>query len=1092
MFGEYFDLVMLAQAKPTSIGGVTDPTAWLAFIKSVGIILGVFVLPFVVGRALAKWLRMNTHALSIGVVLATISASAIICSLGTIKYGIDIKGGTILVYEIDKTSEIGKEQKQMWETTGKASELATVLANRLNPAGLSDLVVRPYGEDQIEIIIPNVDELEISEVKRMVQQAGVLKFRILANTRDHSEIFGLAQQHASGATQIARTNPEVKNAEGRLVGIWHTVGKDPDNVKGVNALRAPVSAMNLFRNSVTGEIINFPPTLDGENAAEKWLLSQSITDIDVLVALERKGKPYPEITGDDLANVMKELGRNGLPEVLFNMKSDGAKRMLGLTVANQPDGAFKRQLAIILDNKVLSAPSLNSPIRESGSIVGNFTEKEVDFLTGILRHGSLPAALGKEPISENQIGAALGADTINKGFSASIMSMIATLLFVLLYYRFSGLIACIALLLNMLFILASMILIQQPITLPGLAGLVLTVGMSVDANVLIFERMREEILKKSTGRMAIRNGFDRALTTIIDSNFTTLISAVVLYWVGTDQVRGFAVALVIGILISMFTAVYCSRVFFDIAERWKIVNFSMGDFVAWMRRSFLGQEDVDFMGLLKICYSFSALLILIGLAATAMRGREILDIDFNGGTQVTFTLENPDNVDAIRSLASKILDKDSDGNPIQLTISNLDVAGQTKNTVYRLESSIKDKEDLKKRLTEGFEANDKSIITYRVEFEKSPSSATSSLSASGVKFVSFQGSEQPPATPAGGEATASQPPAETANTVPAESAPAVTQEGAATNAPPNGAAPSTSLAAPPVVNETTTFIATFGQSSGTKIAKIDAASLQGDLIEAASRVGLPLTAPQVTVEPVPLPSGWRADSKLGYSKWKITVPLDSAGTDKVGNGLREKMASQPVWLSVSSIGSRVAGQMQTKAVVALIVSNIFIVIYIWFRFQKVAYGIAAVVALIHDVLITLGFLAISHWLYRPLGFLMIEDFKIGLTIVAAFLTIIGYSLNDTIVVFDRIREVKGKSPRLTEKMINQSVNQTLGRTLLTSSTTLITILLLYIFGGAGIHGFAFCLFIGIVVGTYSSVFVAAPMLLWFVAREEKRAALEKR
>jgi SecD/SecF fusion protein len=184
--------------------------------------------------------------------------------------------------------------------------------------------------------------------------------------------------------------------------------------------------------------------------------------------------------------------------------------------------------------------------------------------------------------------------------------------------------------------------------------------------------------------------------------------------------------------------------------------------------------------------------------------------------------------------------------------------------------------------------------------------------------------------------------------------------------------------------------------------------------------------------------------------------------------------------------------MQSKAIIALIVSNIFIVIYIWFRFQKVAYGIAAVVALLHDVLITLGFLAISHWLYRPLGFLLIDDFKIGLTIVAAFLTIIGYSLNDTIVVFDRIREVKGKSPKLTEGMINKSVNETLGRTLLTSSTTIISIILLYIFGGVGIHGFAFCMLIGIVVGTYSSVFVAAPLLLWFVAREEKKSALEKR
>jgi SecD/SecF fusion protein len=160
------------------------------------------------------------------------------------------------------------------------------------------------------------------------------------------------------------------------------------------------------------------------------------------------------------------------------------------------------------------------------------------------------------------------------------------------------------------------------------------------------------------------------------------------------------------------------------------------------------------------------------------------------------------------------------------------------------------------------------------------------------------------------------------------------------------------------------------------------------------------------------------------------------------------------------------------------------VAYIWFRFQKLSYGLAAVIALLHDVLITLGIVALCHWLAAPLGFMMIDDFKIDLIMVAAFLTIIGYSLNDTIVVFDRIREVRGKSPRLTTEMVNASVNQTLSRTLLTSSTTLVTIALLYFFGGEGIHGFSFALFVGIVVGTYSSIFIASPVLLWIANRQQ--------
>ncbi|MCA9135018.1 MAG: protein translocase subunit SecF, partial [Planctomycetales bacterium] len=185
----------------------------------------------------------------------------------------------------------------------------------------------------------------------------------------------------------------------------------------------------------------------------------------------------------------------------------------------------------------------------------------------------------------------------------------------------------------------------------------------------------------------------------------------------------------------------------------------------------------------------------------------------------------------------------------------------------------------------------------------------------------------------------------------------------------------------------------------------------------------------------------------------------------------------------SQIGTRVAGEMQQRAIGAILLSLVFIVGYIWFRFQKVAYGLAAVIALVHDVIITLGILAVCHWLAPYLGFLLVEDFKIGLTEVAAFLTIIGYSLNDTIVVFDRIREVRGRNPKLTSDMINASVNQTLSRTLLTSGTTLLTLVVLYIFGGEGIHAFAFALLIGIIVGTYSSIFIASPVLLWLSNRE---------
>jgi len=200
--------------------------------------------------------------------------------------------------------------------------------------------------------------------------------------------------------------------------------------------------------------------------------------------------------------------------------------------------------------------------------------------------------------------------------------------------------------------------------------------------------------------------------------------------------------------------------------------------------------------------------------------------------------------------------------------------------------------------------------------------------------------------------------------------------------------------------------------------------------------------------------------------------------EKVLGPIEEQMTTTPFFPSSSSIGGKVAGDMQQKAIYALLGSLISIIGYLWIRFQRVSYGLAAVVALVHDVLITLGALAISAYLVEPLGFLGIEKFKISLSVLAAFLTIIGYSLNDTIVVFDRIREVKGKTPALTADIINTSINQTLSRTLLTSLTTLIVVVILYFGGGTGLHAFAYSLLVGVIVGTYSSIFVASPILYW--------------
>jgi SecD/SecF fusion protein len=1073
---------------------------------AIGAILLIFVVPLFLGSAIANWWRMPKHATKIGVTIGAIVASVLVLLIGQLRYGVDIRGGTILLYEIDEaesTQPIDPNEPALGtnRSTVAAQDVARALAERINPAGTKEISIRPYGTKQIEIVVPNVDQFEIDEIKRLVSNSGTLQFRIVANSRDHADVIQAARQQSTSTDSNLRVSRDVRNAEGKIIGHWYTVGREPARNDGIQPLRENVLA-DIARDSFSGQILEFPP-LEGEYAVERYLASQNIRDVDVLIALEKAGQAFPIVNGEDLSRAMSTLDQQGAPAISFNMNTGGAQRLLALTAANQPDGNFKRRMAIILDGRVLSAPSLNSPISSNGIIEGRFTKDDVDFMVSILRSGRLPAVLGKEPISQNQIGSILGVDTINKGLTASVASLLATLLMVLVYYRFPGIIACLALLLNTLLVFAIMIAIRQPLTLPGLAGLVLSVGMAVDANVLVFERMREEIAKGSTKRLAVRNGFERAFTTIIDSNLTTLISGIVLYAVGTDQVRGFAVTLTIGILCSMFSAVYVAHLLFDLAERFGFLNLSMSDLVGWLKKKFLGDRDIDFMGARNACLIGSAVLIGIGLVAVFARGRDLLDVDLRGGTSVVFQLDKPAAEDSIRQLTNKIFDKDSNNAPISKTLSRMTAQGMPDGSVYRLDTSLFDENELKQRLVDGFaKEGGPSLVTFRVDSSAGTNGKTSDTSSPALpkpneakraaRFVSYNPQEEAPKgdAPAADapqteapKADAATPPAETkpAETPAAETPPAATPAETAAPAA-QGEAPAAAAPAAPVVKSDIRL--SLKSSAGSQSAKIEVQNLTRKLIDAAKSQGITLVEAQIGLKPTDAPPTWNRESTSGFDSWDVTLSLPSDQATKVIDGLQNQLKNEPVFLSLSEVGPAVADEMQGKAIGAVLISLFFIAAYIWFRFQKIAFGLAAVVALLHDVLITLGIVALSHWLAGPLKFLMIEDFKINLAMVASFLTIIGYSLNDTIVVFDRIREVRGKSPRLTSEMVNLSVNQTLSRTLLTSATTIVSILLLYIFGGEGIHGFAFSLFVGIIVGTFSSIYIASPILLWLVGREE--------
>ncbi|XZE22174.1 protein translocase subunit SecD [Pirellulaceae bacterium SH449] len=1058
--------------------GSTGATDWRSGLLNVAVFVGAILVPFLFGKWLAKALRMPNATFGLTAIfffllgsIAIIFLPKIDSSASKLLYGPDIVGGINLIYEVDRSSEDLLAPRKV-----VARDFVVPLGNRLNPSGTLEIKIRPNGDDRVEITLPAVDDSEVAEIERLITQAGILEFRIVANRSDHKDIVdrAVAQANSDDANVRVRrrvTITDKSTGDEREAGLWRRVGAV--NNAGIIVYDGYAYG-DIVRDGRTGRIIEPPPTRkDGE--LDAWLKSQNVEVLEVLLATERAGRPFAVVTGVDLQRAQKGFGKNGGYQVNFTMNTGGSNKMFALTGANQPTGEFSRRMAILLDEVILSAPNLNGRISSNGLIEGNFTEREVQRLVDILNGGALPGVLSRQPVARNVVGANMGEQAITQGFQASAYALVATVLFMMFYYRFSGVVATLALGFNLLMILPVMILIRQPLTLAGVAGLVLSVGMSVDANVLIFERIREEVEKKSAARVAIRNGFERAWNAIFDSNLTTLISGFILYWVGTEQVKGFAATLVIGIACSMFTAVFFSHKIFDIAEKLRFLNLSMADYVNNARRSIFGNQDVKFMNYAKPMVAISAVACVLSLVLAFVRGSGLFDIDFNGGTSVVFSLEKGVPSEEVRKIVSSAFDRDESNLPIQTSLISVKLDEAEKDSVYKLDTSIKQQSEVTERLLKGFSSEAPArLVTYDVEVRMAGNAnSQSSLRRNPAgRMVSYQESD------AGGVTVDAQ--SSQAQAAEITDSSEIAQQPTSTISPADDSAQ--------VQAAITSFSLSFKRSFGEGSARIASKQLMEELIKAAEAVGVTLVEAQIELRPVGAGfETWNRESSLGASEWEIVLPLDSATTSAIAETLKAQVRSRPVWQSISQIEGSVATEMQRRAWAALLLSLIAITAYIWFRFQSLSYGLAALIALVHDVVITLGILALSHWLFQPLSFLLLEDFKISLTIVAAFLTIIGYSLNDTIVVFDRIREVKGKSPRLTADMVNSSTTQTLSRTLLTSSTTLVALLLMYAFGGEGIHTFSFCLLIGILVGTYSSVFVASPTLLWLIEFEQTKA-----
>ncbi len=602
----------------------------------------------------------------------------------------------------------------------------------------------------------------------------------------------------------------------------------------------------------------------------------------ILHALKTSRDGGASLTGDKVTDARRDVGQLGNIEVSMTMNGEGAKMWRNLTRNN-----VGKSIAIVLDDVVYSSPNVQNEIPNGrSSITGSFSNEEAGDLANILKSGKLPAPT--RIVEEAVVGPTLGAEAISSGLWSMVIATLLIMVFMVIYYNNSGWIANLAVVFNIFFIIGVLASLGAALTLPGIAGIVLTIGMAVDANVLINERVKEELRSARSLKNAVSDGYAHAASSIIDANLTTLLAGFVLYSFGTGPVQGFAITLIIGILSSMFTAVLMSRVITEWRlEKGQDVKFSR----SFSERAFKN-INIDFVGKRKTFYTISLVIALAGLISMFTKGFT-LGVDFKGGW------------------------------------------------------------------------------TYVVQFDKN-------LSGSEIREALTGQFE--------------------------------------------GLAPE---------------VKTFGSDNKYKITTTYKIDNQSENI-----------AEEV-------------ESKL------------VAGFDKLG--------SKGEILSSAKVGPTIANDIKIASIWAVIIAIFGIGLYIFIRFRNLSYSLGAIIALSHDVIIMLGF-------YSLLDGILPFTMEVDQAFIAAVLTIVGFSINDTVVVFDRIREFLGTHHHETnkEKVINNALNVTLSRTIITSATVFIAALILFLFGGEVIKGFTFALLIGILFGTYSSVGIATPIVIDIAKKFNKK------
>ena len=597
-----------------------------------------------------------------------------------------------------------------------------------------------------------------------------------------------------------------------------------------------------------------------------------------------------QLTGEVITDARQDLDEYARPAISMQMNALGTRvwrKMTAEAASKSPQG----RIAIVLDNLVYSAPSVSGEIPNGSSqISGNFTTEEAKDLANILKAGSLPAPT--RIVEEAIVGPTLGAIARNQGIISILAGLGVVVLFMVAYYSKGGFVANIALVFNIFFILGILAQLNASLTLPGIAGIVLTIGMSIDANVLIFERIREEMRNGVKLREAITLGYKKAFSSIVDANLTTLLTAFILYVLGQGPIKGFAITLIIGIFCSFFSAVYITRLVVEwMTRKGDKENVS---FKTPLSAGLLSNLGIDFMGKRRMAYLFSGIVIALGISITAIQKLN-LGVDFKGGRSYIVNFQNP------------------------VEATNLDLA-----------------------LSDAFEKT-------------------------GTEVKNFGGNN--------------------------------------------------------IVKVTTSYL--IDDESDVADEKVKKALIDGIETFTGKKYAY-------------------SDSELDDEHFIIS------GSSKVG--------------------PTIADDIEKASYQAGIFAILIIFLYILIRFRKWQFSTGAIIALVHDTAFVISAFAIA-------GLFGIK-YEIDQVFVAAILTIIGYSINDTVVVFDRIREFLNLGTNTDrQKVFNDAINGTLNRTLITSVTTLIVILILFIFGGEALRGFSFALLIGVMIGTYSSVFIASPAVV---------------